>query len=69
MLINVKQWLKLRVVQPTRSKFNSPIFVVSKKDGGLRIVKDLRKLNNQSHEDKYSMKDIKECIGEIGRAN
>ena len=66
---HVKQWLKLGVVQPTRSKFNSPIFVVSKKDGGLRIVQDLRKLNAQSHEDKYSMKDISECIGEIGRAN
>ena len=44
---HVKQWLKLEVVQPTQSNFNSPIFVVSKKDGGLRIVQDLRKLNAQ----------------------
>ena len=66
---HVKEWLKMGVVQPTRSKYNSPIFVVSKKDGGLRIVQDLRKLNAQTHEDKYSMKDISECIGEIGRSN
>ena len=52
---HVKQWLNPRVVQPTRSKFNSPIFVVSKHYGGLRIVQDLRKLNAQSLEDKYSM--------------
>jgi hypothetical protein len=27
--------------QPMRSKYNSPIFVVSKKDCGLQIVQDL----------------------------
>jgi hypothetical protein len=32
-------------------------------------VQDLRKLNVQSYEDKYSKKDISECIGEIGRVN
>jgi hypothetical protein len=26
-------------------------------------------LNNHSHIDKYSMKEITECIGDIGRAN
>ena len=67
---HVKQWVELGVVQPTRSKYNSPIFIVSKKDGGIRIVQDLRKLNASSHEDSiHSMKDITECIGEIGRAN
>jgi len=36
---------------------------------GLRIVQDFRELNNHSHIDKYSMKEITECIGDIGRAN
>jgi hypothetical protein len=65
---HVTEWLKLGVVQPTRSKFNSPIFVVAKKNGGLRLVQDFRALNAQTHTDKYSMKDVNECIGEIGRS-
>ena len=65
---HVSEWLKLGVVQPARSKFNSPIFVVAKKNGGLRLVQDFRALNAQTHTDKYSMKDVSECIGEIGRS-
>jgi hypothetical protein len=43
---------------------------VPKKQGqGLRIVQDFRLLNQHSHIDKYSMKEIRECIGDIGRAN
>jgi hypothetical protein len=34
----------------------------------LRIVQDFRELNLHSHIDKYSMKEINECIGDIGRA-
>jgi hypothetical protein len=65
---HVTEWLKLGVIQPSRSKYNSPIFVVAKKDGGLRIVQDFRALNAQSHVDKYSMKDVHECVSEIGQA-
>jgi hypothetical protein len=32
-------------------------------------VQDFRLLNQHSHIDKYSMKEISECIGDIGRAN
>lgn len=62
------EWLKLGVVEPCRSKYNSPIFVVSKKDGGLRIVQDFRALNTQTYVDKYSMHDVNECVAEIGRS-
>ena len=62
------QEVKLGVVQPARSKFNSPIFAVAKKNGGIRLVQDFRALNAQTHIDKYSMKDVSECIGEIGRS-
>ena len=65
---HVTEWLKLGVIQPSRSKYNSPVFVVAKKDGGLRIVQDFRALNAQSHIDKYSMKDVHECVSEIGQA-
>jgi hypothetical protein len=71
---NIKQtleeWLKLGVVRRSDSLYNSPIFCVPKNLGqGLCIVQDFRELNQNSHIDKYSMKEITECIGDIGRAN
>ncbi len=45
-------------------------FLCTKKQGqGLRVVEDFQELNNQLHINKYSMKDITKCIGDIGRAN
>jgi hypothetical protein len=67
---SLDEWLKLGVVPQSNSNYNSPIFCVQKKQGqGLRIVQDFRLLNQHSHIDKYSMKEISECIGDIGRAN
>ncbi len=64
------EWLKLGAVTRSNSLYNSPIFCVPKKQGqGLRIVQDFRELNQNSHIDKYSMVEITECIGDIGRAN
>jgi hypothetical protein len=65
---HMTEWLKLGVVQPSRSIFNSPIFFVAKKNGGLQLVQDFWALNAQTHTDKYSMKDVSECIGEISRS-
>jgi len=50
--------------------FNSPTFCGPKKTGqGLQIVQDFLELNKHLHIDKYSMNEINECIGDIGRAN
>jgi hypothetical protein len=60
------EWLKLGVKR-SNSLYNSLIFCVPKKQGqGLRIMQDLRELNQNSHIDKYSMKEITECISHIG---
>jgi hypothetical protein len=61
------EWLKLGLVKRSNSLYNSELFCVPKKQGqGLRIVQDFRELNNHSHIDEYSKKEITECIG---RAN
>ncbi len=65
---HVLEWLKLGVIQPARSHYDSPIFAVMKKDGNVRLVQDFCALNNKSFTDKYSMKDVSKCIGEIGRS-
>jgi hypothetical protein len=44
----VKEWLKLGIVQTSHSRYNSPIFVVKKKDGSFRLVQDFRALNQQT---------------------
>jgi hypothetical protein len=43
-------------------------FFVAKKDGGVQIVKDFWAINQQNMVDKYSMRDVQECIDKIGRA-
>ena len=65
----IKEWLQFGIVQPSRSRYNSPLFLVKKKDGSFRVVQDFRALNANSYVDKYTMQDVTECINEIGRSN
>jgi hypothetical protein len=65
----VREWLRLGIIQPSRSQYNSPIFLVEKKDGTKRVVQDFCSLNANTYVDKYSMKDVQECISEIGPAS
>ena len=64
----IDEWLKMGVIQPTNSRYNSPIFVVPKKNGENRYVLDYRALNANSHDDRYTMRTVDECIGEIGKS-
>jgi hypothetical protein len=64
---HIEELLKLGVVRPFRSKFNSPIFVVNNKDGGMGIIQEFWVIDQNRHVDKYSMRDVQKCIDEIGR--
>ncbi len=60
---SLEEWLKLGVVKHANSEYNSPIFCVPKKQRqGLRVVQDFHELNNHSHIDKNSMKEITEFV-------
>jgi hypothetical protein len=65
---HIDEWVKMGIIEPCFSRFNSPIFIVPKKDGSVRFVLDYRALNDKSLDDRYNMRDVGECIGEIGRA-
>ena len=67
---NVMAWMKIGIVERARSKYNSPIFCVPKKEGqGLRTVLDYRNVNMKSMPDRYSIRTIEECITEVGHAD
>ena len=70
----VDELLEQGVIEPSQSEFNSPIFCVPKKalpEGqqdptNLRVVQDFRKVNENSRDDPYVIREIKDCIDEIG---
>ena len=65
-LENVEEMLKLGVIRPTRSPWNSSVFVVPKASGGHRMVCDLRGLNEASVENFHTGQTIEDLIGQVG---
>ena len=64
----VQELLKVGAIELSRSTFNSPLFTVQKKDGSRRIILDFRKLNDSSVQDRYAIREIRQCIDEVGQA-
>ena len=64
----VQELLKQGAIEVSRSAYNSPLFFVKKQNGGKRAVLDFRKLNSASLPDKYIIREIRECIDEVGQA-
>ncbi|MBM3429104.1 MAG: hypothetical protein FJX95_10020, partial [Bacteroidetes bacterium] len=65
----IKDWLRIGIIQKSRSLYNSPVFLVEKKDKTYRTVCDYRMTNAHSLPDLYSQRDVIECINEIGQQN
>jgi hypothetical protein len=74
----VEELLRRVAIEVSRSPYNSPIFCVAKKklpnaeEGDpvpLRVVLDYRGVNARSMPDRYSIKEVRECIDEIGRSD
>jgi hypothetical protein len=70
----VDELLRQGAIEVSRSPYNSPIFCVAKKklpnagEGDpvpLRVVLDYRGVNVRSMPDRYSIKEVRECIDEI----
>ncbi len=64
----VEQWLRLGVIEPAKSPFNSPIFCVKKKnEGGFRLCLDYRGVNANSLPENYCIRTAEDCMTEVGR--
>jgi hypothetical protein len=57
-----KDWLAMGLIQPSRSKYNFPLFGVPKKAGNVRVGQDFRELNANCLDDRYSIKYINEYV-------
>lgn len=58
----------LGVIEPSDSEWSSPIVLVPKKDGSLRVCIDFHKINAVSRFDAYPMPCIDELLEKLGRA-
>ena len=63
----VDELLKKGAIEVSGSCFNSPIFLVPKAGGrGMRAVLDFRQVNSASVPDRYTIREVRDCVDEIG---
>lgn len=56
------------VIRPSKSPYASPVVIVTKKDGSLRLCIDYRKLNSCSTRDAFPLPRIEEALESLGQA-
>ena len=64
----LEEMLKHGVIERSNSPWASPMVLVKKKDGSLRVCVDFRRLNGVTRQDAYPMPRIDELIDRLGRA-
>eukprot|EP00731_Ephydatia_muelleri_P003022 Em0001g3022a len=64
----IEEMLEEGIVEHSNSEWSSPIVLVGKKDGSLRLCVDYRRLNSLSEADAYPMPRIDEMLDQLGTA-
>jgi len=61
----IQKWLHEGIIRPSISEYASPIVVVRKKNGNIRLCVDYRKLNKKIFEDRYPLPLIEEQLDKL----
>lgn len=64
----VKYMLQHDIIEPSMSEWSSPVVVVPKPDGSIRLCVDYRKVNTLTKSDSFPIPRIEDCIDRIGTA-
>ena len=65
----VKEMIDQGIVQDSNSPWNSPLFLVPKKDGTMRPVIDYRRLNAETVPDRYPLPHLTDLLQSLGEGN
>lgn len=63
--LHLKELLDAGIIRESESPFASPIVVVKKKNGSIRLCIDYRKLNNQTIRDAYALPNIEDTFAAL----
>ncbi|KAL7844774.1 hypothetical protein SRHO_G00233130 [Serrasalmus rhombeus] len=63
--LHLQELRDANIIRESESPFSSPIVVVKKKNGAIRLCVDYRKLNNQTIKDAYALPNIKETFSAL----
>lgn len=70
----IRDLLKNKIIRPSRSPYNNPVWVMDKKGTGefgnnkKRLVIDFRKLNQKTIADKYPIPNVSTILSNFGKA-
>jgi len=64
----IEEMLKNQIIRPSSSPYNSPIVMVTKKDGSLRFCVDFRRLNKATKTSKYPLTNPISCFEKLNKA-
>ena len=65
---HIKELLEAKLIEPSQSPWASPIVIVPKKEGELRLAIDYRKLNTSTKKDAYPLPRIDDTLDAIGNS-
>ena len=65
----IKEMLQANIIKPSSSRMASPLVIVKKKDGSLRLACDYRYINSFTVDCKYPVPIVKDVLYKVGKSN